>query len=403
MTVPQSSTGNQPLPDRRIFGAQWPLMLAAAIGLIPFTVYSTYLVPISETVGASDAAVGFLRGLGGITALLVGVAVAPLLARWPKRRVSALALLVLAASALIATTGAFAALIVFCAGVGLATAVLTPALLTQATEFYTDPANSGRAATLVTATQSLAAVGAGPVIGVLGLWHGWQGTLWITAALAVLLAAGFLRAAPPRPSPPTEPIGYLQAFKRLRARPDLLALIAIAALRTTSFMGYLAFLAAFYHDRFDLSARDFTLVWTLSGSAFFVGNYLAGKWCRTGAALGRHTRTVLTAGLLTALVAVLAVFHATTLPGAAVSTALLGLSHAVVAAQVTTLLAYHGADLTAVAFAINTAGMSLGVFTGAVLGGAGLAIGGHSGIAIALAVPVAVATLLVPRATRPVA
>ncbi|MDO3647858.1 MFS transporter [Nocardia mangyaensis] len=402
MRAPEASTGHHLLPDRRIVGTQWPLMLAAAIGLFPFTVYSTYLVPISQTVGASDAAVGFLRGLGGITALLVGVAAAPLLARWPKRRVSALALLVLAASALIATTGAFAALIVFCAGVGLATALLTPALLTQATESYPDPANAGRAATLVTATQSLAAVAAGPVIGALGLWRGWQGTLWITAALAVLLAAGFLRATAPRQLPPAEPLGYLQAFRRLRARPDLLAMIMIAALRTTSFMGYLAFLAAFYHDRFDLSAQAFTLVWTLSGIAFFVGNYLAGKWCRTGAGLGRYPRAVLTAGLLTALLAVLAVFHATTVPAAAVSTALLGLSHAVVAAQVTTLLAQHGADLTAVAFAVNTAGMSLGVFLGAVLGGAGLALGGHTGIAIALAVPVAVATLLIGRATRPV-
>ncbi|RBO94002.1 MFS transporter [Nocardia puris] len=400
MTVSRPPTGKQPLPDRRIIAAQGPLLLAAVLGLFPFTVYSTYLVPISDTVGAGEAAVGFLRGLGGITELFVGVAAAPLLARWPKRRVSALALITLAISGLVATTGVFAALIVFCAGVGLSTALLTPALLTQATESYDDPANAGRTATLVTATQSLAAVAAGPVIGMLGLWRGWQGTLWITAALAVVLATWFLRATPPPTPPATKQLGYLEAFDRLRARPDLLAIIAIAALRTTSFMGYLAFLAAFYHDRFDLSAQAFTLIWTVSGSAFFAGNYLAGRWCRAGEALGDRPRAVLTTGLLTALLAVLAIFHITALPAAALGTALLGFAHAIVAAQLTTLLAHRGGDLTTVAFAVNTAGMSLGVFVGAALGGVGLALGGHTGIAIALAVPVVVAVGLVGRGVR---
>ncbi len=41
----------------------WPFMLASAVGLVPFTIYSTFLVPI-EVSGGGVAALGQLRGLG---------------------------------------------------------------------------------------------------------------------------------------------------------------------------------------------------------------------------------------------------------------------------------------------------------------------------------------------------
>lgn len=403
--TPQPETADErPISDSRMIAALWPVLIAAITGLFPFTIYSTFLVPIAATAGAPESGIGFLRGLGGLAALVAGIAVAPLLARWSKQYVAVAALVLLAAASLLATTGSVAALTVFCLGIGIATALLTPALLTLATARFSGPGNIGRAATMVTAIQTLAAVCAGPVIGVMGSWHGWQGALWITAAVSVLVALGFLRgrsrgnaAAPPAS------LGYAASFRAVRERPDLLALIAVAGLRTTSFMGYLAFLAVFYHDRLDLTATTFTLVWTLSGASFFLGNYLTGRWVRDpDSVIGRRPETVLTAGLLGALLAVLGVFHTSALLPALAATALMGFGHAVVAAQITTSIARSGGDLSATAFSLNAAGMSLGVFAGSVLGGLGLAAGGHTGLALALGLPTILALFLVP-ATRVVA
>ncbi|MEV3966018.1 hypothetical protein AB0M34_35010 [Nocardia sp. NPDC050193] len=112
-------------------------------------------------------------------------------------------------------------------------------------------------------------------------------------------------------------------------------------------------------------------------------------------AAGGHPRTVLAAGLSGALVAVLAVFHVDALVPALAASALMGFGHAVVAAQVTTLIAHRGGELSTVAFSLNAAGMSLGVFTGSLLGGLGLATAGHTGLAIALALPTFLALVVV--------
>lgn len=400
MPSPQNTAAAAPVPDRRIVRLLWPVLLAAVISLFPFTVYATFLVPIAEAAGTDEALAGTLRGLGGLAALATGVALAPLIARWTEPRTTAVSLALLAATSLVGTLGTFPALIVFCAGTGAATALLLPALLATATAAFPAKADAGRAATLVTATGSLAAVLAGPVIGAIGWWLGWRGALWTTAAVAALIAALFLRPgarterSPARAAAP----GYLAAFRALRRRPDLLALIAMASLRTTAFMGALAFLAAHYHQRFGLDAVTFTYVWTLSGAAFFTGNYLAGRWSRTTDA---RRRILLLAALGAAAVAVTAVFTAPLLPQALAATALLGFSHAVIAAQITTLIAHRGGELTTTAFSVNAAGMSLGVFGGALLGGLGSALAGPGGLALALAAPTLLAVLLAGPATRP--
>ncbi|NEE37379.1 MFS transporter, partial [Streptomyces sp. SID7982] len=54
-------------------------------------------------------------------------------------------------------------------------------------------------------------------------------------------------------------------------------LLAISFLRTAVFMGYLAYLAVYYDDRFRLDPALFSLVWTLSGASFFVSNLLTGR------------------------------------------------------------------------------------------------------------------------------
>lgn len=382
------------LPDHIIMRALWPVLLAAVVSLFPFTIYSTFLVPIAEDAGIPLSLGGTLRGLGGVAALIVGVGIAPLIARWSGSRATAAGLVLLAVACLVGAHGTAPALVLFCIGIGAATAVLMPALLGIATAKYTSRSDAGRAATIVTATQSLAAVLAAPVIGAMGVWNGWRGALWITCGLAAVVTALFVRgpAADAKGRGIVPPLGYRQAFAQLRSRRDLLSLIGIAFLRTASFMGYLSFLAAHYHDRFGLDPTTFTLVWTLSGASFFTGNYLAGRWVRSAAA---RRQWLLISGLLSATVATAMVFSTSSLPVALAATSLMGLSHAVVAAFITTLIAQRGGALAGPAFSINAAGMSLGVLVGAVLGGFGLSIAGSLGLTVALSVPTLAALLLV--------
>ena len=401
---PTLSPPSLPLPDGRIAATIWPLLVCAVVGLIPFTVYSTFLVQIAADAGRDSATIGTLRGLGGVAALVIGVLLAPLIDRWSRLRVRTVALIVLAAACLIGAIGSYPALIIFCLGIGAATAALGPALLALAAERFPDPASSGRAATLVTAGQTVAAILAGPLIGVLALWPGWRGALVLTAAGSLLLVAGSLIRNPWRPSgkrrdKPVIALGALlrEAIGRDRA---VAGLIMIAFLRTAAFMGQLAFLAAFYHDRFGLDVAAFALVWTVSGISFFVGNFVAGR------ALSRLRPTtiapLLVVALLAASISMIMVFAATDLAVAIGGTAAIAVSHAVIAAVVTDQLVKRAAR-RARALTLNAAGMSLGVFAGATVGGAGLALAGYPGLTVGLGgltvigAVIALATLTRPR------
>lgn len=381
-----------PVTDRAILRALWPALLAAVISLFPFTIYSTFLVSIADGTGESAALVGALRGLGGVSALLIGVVIAPVLSRWSAPHATATSLALLAGASLIAMLGTLPALLVFCLGIGAATAMLIPTLLRIATDTFPRRGDAGRAATMVTAVQSLAAVLAAPIIGAIGLWKGWHGALGVTAVAAAILAALFRRSAGSRTHAPAPP-RYGEAFARLRRRKELLALVAIASLRTTAFMGSLAFLAVHYSDVFGLDPIVVTWVWTLSGVSFFVGNFLAGRWARGSTAIQNR---LLYGGLTGAAVGVMTVFTTHYFLLALAATALMGFSHAIVAALVTTLISDRGGDLRTPTYSVNAAGMSLGVFVGALVAGTGFAFGGSLGMAVALVIPTLLALPLVP-------
>ncbi|MFD5553648.1 MFS transporter [Streptomyces sp. NPDC127068] len=396
----QDGTGEAVPGDLRMVRALWPLLLASAVGLVPFTVYSTFLVPIASAADGSVAALGQLRGLGGLAALAVGTALAPLIDRVRKERAAAAGLGVLALAAALGASGDFLLLAGFCLLVGAGTAVLNPALTAAAADRFGSGAAAGRAATLVTATQSLTALLAAPLLALPAAFWGWQGDLWAVAAVSVVLALALLRpgrgrrSAEPAGEEAAAPVarrdqdgvarpGYLASFRALAALPGVVPLLGVAMLRTAAFMGYLAYLAAFYDERFDLEPGPFALVWTLSGAAFFVGNLL------TGRVLGaEHPRVsgerLMTIGLVVALTALVAVFFSRSLVLALPLTALVGAGHAAVAACVTTLLVRRCGPLRGMALSVNAAGMSFGVFVGAALGGVGLSLGGYPGTAAAL-------------------
>ncbi|HWO66567.1 MAG TPA: MFS transporter, partial [Umezawaea sp.] len=294
-----------PVPgDLRMARALGPVLPASAVGLLPFTVFSTFLVPIAEEAGSGVAAMGGLRGLGGLAALAVGAAAAPLLDRLPKQHVAAVGLALLGLSSALGVTGHFVALVAFALLVGAGTSVLSPALAAMAADRFGDGPAAGRAATLVTATQSLTAMLAAPLVAAPALLWGWRGNLVAVAVVAFALAAVFLTRCRPVLAPRPR-IGYLETLRALGSVPGAGPLLAVALLRTAAFMGYLSYLAAYYDERFSLSPAVFALVWTLSGGSYFVGNLLAGRF--TNAASERwRTERVMVVCLVVALGTVVA-------------------------------------------------------------------------------------------------
>ncbi|NEA37590.1 MFS transporter [Streptomyces sp. SID13031] len=361
----------------------WPFLLASTVSLIPFTVFGMYLVPIAAAADGSVAEIGGLRGLGGLAALIVGFALAPLIDRLARELVAAGGLALLGISAALGAIGNVFALATFCLLIGASTSILGPSIGAAAADRFNTPAAAGRAATLVSATTSMMAMLAAPVLAVPGLFWGWRGNLLAASVISLALSAAFFwrgwgRKAPLRS---TQRTSYLATYRALARIPGALPLLGIAMLRTAAFMGYLAYLAAFYDEKFDLAPGWFALVWSLSGASFFLGNLFAGRYLATDRTALSPERT-LVLGLLAALLAVSAFYFAPSLPITLLLTSLMGAAHATVAACVTTLLVRRSGDLRGSALSVNAAGMSMGTFLGAALGGAGLGLGGYPGLAL---------------------
>lgn len=387
--------------DRRIAATVWPLWMACALGLVPFTIYSNFLVEITADSGASAALMGALRGAGGVAALIVGFLCAPLLDRFSRRAAVAAALAVLALACLVGLVATAWAWILFCLVVGAATAVLNPAAAALAADLFDDDASSGRAATQVSSVMTLTAVLSAPLLAGPAIYWGWRGDLVATAVLCVALAA--LLASPliamkPRhdPGPDPEdvpaPRGYAASWKAAASLRGVAPMLIASVARTSAFMGQLAYLAVFYHDRFDLGPGVFSLVWTLSGTAFFLGNWFGGRALRRVGAPGR-TALVGCAAALVATLGVGGLFLAPTAPWALAATVVLGGSHAVLAASVTVLLVGQSAGRRGTVLGLNGAGQSLGVCLGASVAGLGLAVGGWTGVGLVLAAVTAVAAV----------
>lgn len=387
--------------DLRMARRLWPFLLASTVSLIPFTVFGMYLVPISEAAGGSVAEIGGLRGLGGLAALAVGVLLAPLMDRVPRELVAAGGLALLGLSAALGAVGNVFALAAFCLLIGASTSILAPSIGAAAADRFRSPAAAGRAATLVSATTSAMAMLAAPVLAVPGLIWGWRGNLLAASVIALALAAAFFSRGRGRKAPITKGarMSYLATYRELARIPGAVPLLAVAMLRTAAFMGYLAYLAAFYDEKFDLAPGWFALVWSLSGASFFVGNLLAGRYLATERAWITPER-MLVAGITVALIAVSAFYFSPTLPLTLLLTAVMGASHATVAACVTTLLVRRSGDLRGSALSVNAAGMSLGTFVGAAAGGIGLGIGGYPGTAATFAGITLIATLCALRIHR---
>lgn len=350
-----------------------------------------------------------MRGLGGISAVAAGLIYAALVQRISRPAATVLGLTLLGAFSAVGTVSEWPMLATFCLGIGAATAILNPTLQSGAAACFATPAEQGRAATMVTATTTLTAVLAAPVLGALSLLVGWRGLLWTVAALSLTAAAAAVLAgtssrstarvgaggrrgasdgmdAPAAPRP-----GRLPLATVLRNR-GAAALIGISLLRTAGFMGALAVVAAVYAERHGLTGAGFTLVWTVSGAPFFAGNWFSGRLLSVRDA----DAALMAGGIVASLAGVALVFAASPFALMVTGTAVLAVGHAMIAAGVTTGLARLADPARSAALAVNGVAQAAGTVAGAALAGAGYALAGWPGVAWALAaVTVPCAALLV--------
>lgn len=384
-------------PDRQMVRTLWPLLVAAALGLVPFTVFSTFLVPIAADAGSGIDLIGALRGLGGLAALAVGALAAPLLDRVSRTYVAAGALALLAVGCVLGLLSSTVTWVVFSLVIGAGTSLLAPALSVMAADEYASPAAAGRAATLVSSTTTLTAVLAAPLLAVPALWWGWQGDL-VVAAVACIVVAALVVRRPTDPARAAAAVGYRDAFRMTMALPRVPALLLISLTRTTAFMGQLAYVAALFDERHGLSTTAFSLVWTLSGLSFFAGSWWTGRHLsRDG-----QPQVLLIAGSALAALGAAALFTTPWLTVALVAIAVVAIGHAMVAAAVVTVLVRRPGRVRGTTMSLNASAQSLGVFVGAAVVGLALGVGGWSAVAGTLTA-LMIVTLLVAVRVRPTA
>lgn len=328
-----------------------------------------------------------MRGLGGISAVAAGLIYAALVQRISRPAATVLGLTLLGAFSAVGTVSEWPMLATFCLGIGAATAILNPTLQSGAAACFATPAEQGRAATMVTATTTLTAVLAAPVLGALSLLVGWRGLLWTVAALSLTAAAvlagtssrstarvgaGGRRGASDGMDAPAAPRpGRLPLATVLRNR-GAAALIGISLLRTAGFMGALAVVAAVYAERHGLTGAGFTLVWTVSGAPFFAGNWFSGRLLSVRDA----DAALMAGGIVASLAGVALVFAASPFALMVTGTAVLAVGHAMIAAGVTTGLARLADPARSAALAVNGVAQAAGTVAGAALAGAGYALAG---------------------------
>jgi predicted MFS family arabinose efflux permease len=404
MTGPPATAARQvadaPLGDLALARGLWLLLLAQFLTILPVSAVGIFLPAIAGDLGRGIALVGGLRSLGGVAALACGVLLAPLIDRVARAWTVAGGLALLAVAALLAARGSLLSLTLFYVLAGLAGAVGQPAILAAAVDGR-DPHTGARAATLVSACGALAPLLAAPLLAAPAGWWGWRGDFAAMAAAALLLAGLATSRLDHRPPTGVARPGYRAAFRLVAAAPGAIALLLGSTLRATVMFAWLSYLAAFLVARFGASTALVAVTWSLGGTAVFLANLAVGRLVAASTPGDwRAPERLLPASLLAMLALSPLGLLAPTLPAAMAAAALTAGTHGAATAAIVSLLVGRYAPLRGAVLGLNAAGLNLGLFAGAALGGLALGAGGYPGLALALAALSATALVVVLRALR---
>ncbi|WP_097230749.1 MFS transporter [Streptomyces zhaozhouensis] len=360
--------GNAGQDTTRTTRRQW--VAVAVLSLSTFVVVTSEMLPVgvltpmAEGVGTGTGAAGLSLTITGLVTAVTAPTVPRLLGGQDRRRVLAVAMVVLAVgNALTAVADGFGALVVsrvvlglgMGAVWGLASAVAVRLVAARDTALAVSLAVGGVAAASVVGVPLGTAVGNA---------LGWRAAFASLAGAALLLAAALPLVLPglPRPAAPGGADPREAPAPLWRTPAVAVGLVLIALLVTAHFAAY-TYVRPVLEEVTGLSPTPIALMLLVYGVFGLAGNFLAGAWAARRA---RATLLTLTAGVVASvgLLALLGTLTAVT--GAGV--ALWGLAYGgvSVAGQIwmTQAAPERTEQVTGVYVGIFTAAIALGAFLG---------------------------------------
>ncbi|TFV81463.1 MFS transporter [Microbacterium sp. dk485] len=349
-------------------------LLAAAFVLYTDDYVIAGILPeLAADLHVTEGQAGQLVTVFSLTVAVAAPVAAVVLAKAPRRRLFATALLVfIAANLAAAVIGSFAILALLRVAAALAAAAMTPALFAFAARHAPDQ-NVGRYIAVVSlgVTGSIAAgVPLGTWIGGLFGWRATFATMAVAGALVLILMLGTL----PRTEGAADTPRLAEQFLILRRTPVTLGLLANCLLMTGSMM-MLTYLGPYLAATTTAGIEDRALAFSLSGVAGVVGIWLGGiATDRLGA---DRTLLIGIGAIIAAMVALWALWmsrpasHGLVLVVATVWGGMAFWNSPAIQAR----LHHLAGSVSGQALALNTSGTYLGVSIGAAVGGAVLSAG----------------------------
>lgn len=402
----QGSATGTPLSDRTLVRQLWPLILTSFLTQLPTSGTTIFSVPMAADSGTSVAVVGSLRGLGGLAALATGILAAPLIDRLPRAVSVSAGLVLLALSALLAALAQVWALATFFCLLGAATAVILPAVQSAGVDGRRGAAGT-RAATLLVSIPSTAPALAAVVLALPAVVWGWQGDYRVMALACLGLAGLTFRRLDRQPPRDVRRTGYLAAFGVVGRLPGATWLLLGSTIRATQFFVGITYVGALFVERHQLPLTQAAFLVSLNGLSFFCNSIWAGRQASRPSG-GRITPGgLIVVGLLISTVSGPLSYLAPTVWLATIMLIAVSAGHAICVAGIMGLLVRRYAQMRGAVMGLNVAGINLGTFVGASLGGLGIVLAGYEGLAAILglmgaaaAVPLLLALREAPRTTE---
>lgn len=251
------------------------LTIGAFTTALNVTILSPLLTAIANEFHVSESAAGQLATVTATCSGLTGLAVAPLLDRYPRGVTLRIEAALLGIGTLLSALAPnFALLFLGRALAGFGGAIIFGLSMAAAGDLFDDPAVRNKVIGILGTAATLGAVVGLPVLTELRAFAGWR---WAVASLLPLVALLFVGTfLLPRtvlaPATGNWRHGWRSGYAQvLRHRPSV-ALLALMVATMTVWFGFLIYFGAYAEQDFDTSARTLSLIFLVGGLAEAVAN-----------------------------------------------------------------------------------------------------------------------------------
>jgi len=360
------------------------LCAASALSVTNALALSPFLADIGRDFGVSVALLGQTLTASGLLGAMIGLFIGPLAERAGYHRVllaGTFALLI--SNLLTASATGLGMLLLAQLANGVAGATVSPMAFAYAGVIYRDHGR-GRAISRIYATAAGSEVVILPLLALVGDAFGWR---WSFAVLALGTVGFFIAALVllPRRASDTEarlhPRAIVAAYLPMLHDRPLTLLFAAQFLRGVCWTGMLSYIGAFINDEMGYSLRLSGLVWAVLGPGFLIGSLLVGGRLRLA---DRRKTFMVSVAVLAAMVALTFQVEA----GILITFGLLLVAAAGGgAAEVVNATAISATSPVpqGPTMSLHSSTLRFGTASGAMVGGALLAIGGYGLLGIGLA------------------